>query len=151
MKIVLAPDSFKGSLGAPEVCDAMARGLRRAMPEVEVVSRPMADGGEGTLDAVLAAVGERGTRAHAELTGAAGDRVRASFDVEDATGRIKRADVSVDGGAWREVFPDDGIADSQRERFSLDLPITGAGEHTISLRAYDNSNNVGSVSVIVRR
>jgi hypothetical protein len=81
----------------------------------------------------------------------AGDRVRASFDVEDATGRIKRADVSVDGGAWREVFPDDGIADSQRERFSLDLPITGAGEHTISLRAYDNSNNVGSVSVIVRR
>ena len=80
-----------------------------------------------------------------------GDRVRASFDVEDATGRIKRADVSIDGGAWREVFPDDGIADSQRERFSVDLPIVGAGEHTISLRAYDNSNNVGSVSVIVRK
>ena len=81
----------------------------------------------------------------------AGERVRASFDVEDATGRIKRADVSIDGGPWREVFPDDGIADSQRERFSLDLPITGAGEHTISLRAHDNSNNVGSVSVIVRK
>ena len=80
-----------------------------------------------------------------------GDRVRASFDVEDATGRIKRADVSIDGGNWREVFPDDGIADSQRERFSIDLPISGAGEHTISLRAYDNSNNVGSVSVIVRK
>ena len=85
MKIVLAPDSFKGSLGAPEVCDAMARGLRRAMPEVEIVSRPMADGGEGTLDAVLAAVGERGTRAHAELTGAAGDRVRAAYGVIDGT------------------------------------------------------------------
>jgi len=85
MKIVLAPDSFKGSLGAPGVCDAMARGLRRAMPEVEVVSRPMADGGEGTLDAVLAAVGERGTRAHAELTGAAGDRVRAAYGVIDGT------------------------------------------------------------------
>jgi hypothetical protein len=81
----------------------------------------------------------------------AGDRVRASFDVEDATGRIKRAHVSIDGGSWREIFPDDGIADSQRERFSLDLPIAGAGEHTISLRAYDNSNNVGSVSVIVRK
>ncbi len=63
----------------------MARGLRRAMPEVEVVSRPMADGGEGTLDAVLAAVGERGTRAHAELTGAAGDRVRAAYGVIDGT------------------------------------------------------------------
>jgi hypothetical protein len=80
-----------------------------------------------------------------------GDRGRAVFEVEDATGRIKRADVSVDGGIWREVFPDDGIADSPRERFSVDLLIEGPGEHTISLRAYDNSNNVGTISVTVRR
>jgi WD40 repeat protein len=80
-----------------------------------------------------------------------GDRVRIVFDVEDATGRIKRADVSVDGGAWHEVFPDDGIADSQRERYSLDLPVPGAGEHTISVRAFDNSNNVGNVSVTIRK
>jgi len=80
-----------------------------------------------------------------------GDRVRVSFEAEDTTGRIKRADVSVDGGVWREVFPDDGIADSQRERFSLDLPVAGPGEHTISLRAYDNSSNVGTVSVVIRR
>ena len=59
--------------------------------------------------------------------------------------------MSVDGGAWHEVFPDDGIADSQRERFSLDLPIDGPGEHTISLRAYDNSNNVGSTNVVIRK
>jgi hypothetical protein len=80
-----------------------------------------------------------------------GDRVRINFDVEDATGRIKRADVSVDGGAWHEVFPDDGIADSQRERYSLDLAVAGAGEHTISVRAFDNSNNVGNVSVTIRK
>jgi len=80
-----------------------------------------------------------------------GDRVRAVFDVEDTTGRVKRADVSIDGGAWREVFPDDGIADSQRERFSLDLVVEGPGEHTISLRAYDNSSNVGTVSVTIRK
>jgi hypothetical protein len=80
-----------------------------------------------------------------------GDRVRAVFEVEDATGRIKRADVSVDGGAWHEIFPDDGIADSSRERYSLDLSVTGPGEHTISLRAFDNSNNVGNVSVTIRR
>ena len=80
-----------------------------------------------------------------------GDRVRAVFDVEDATGRIKRADVSVDGGAWHEVFPDDGIADSPRERYSLDLLVAGPGEHTISLRAFDNSNNVGNVSITIRR
>jgi hypothetical protein len=80
-----------------------------------------------------------------------GDRVRAAFDVEDLTGRIKRADVSVDGGPWQEVFPDDGIADSPRERYTLELPIAGVGEHTVSLRAFDNSGNVGSISVVVRR
>ena len=80
-----------------------------------------------------------------------GDHVRAVFDVEDTTGRVKRADVSVDGSAWREVFPDDGIADSAKERYSLDLNISGAGEHTISLRAFDNSNNVGNISVTFRR
>jgi hypothetical protein len=79
------------------------------------------------------------------------ERVRAVFDVEDATGRIKRADVSVDGGAWHEVFPDDGIADGPHERYSLNPTIAGVGEHTISLRAFDNSNNVGSISVTVRR
>jgi hypothetical protein len=79
------------------------------------------------------------------------ERVRAVFDVEDATGRIKRADVSVDGGAWHEVFPDDGIADSPHERYSLNLALVGSGEHTISLRAFDTSNNVGSISVTVRR
>jgi glycerate kinase len=83
MKIVLAPDSFKGSLPAPEVCAAIARGLARAMPGVVTVSRPMADGGEGTLDAVLAAVGARGTRQHEEVSGAAGDRVRAAYGVID--------------------------------------------------------------------
>lgn len=80
-----------------------------------------------------------------------GDRVRVVFDVEEATGRIKRADVSIDGGVWHEVFPDDGIADSQHERYSLDLAVAGAGEHTISMRAFDNSSNVGNFSVTIRK
>jgi hypothetical protein len=80
-----------------------------------------------------------------------GDRVRVTFEVDDATGRIKRADVSVDGTTWKEVFPDDGIADGSKESYSLNLPISGPGEHTISLRVFDNSNNVGSISVTFRR
>ncbi|HXI26564.1 MAG TPA: hypothetical protein VNG71_22110 [Pyrinomonadaceae bacterium] len=80
-----------------------------------------------------------------------GDRVRLIFEVEDTTGRIKRADVSADGTTWKEVFPDDGIADSSKERYSLELNLTGAGEHTVSLRAFDNSNNVGNISVTFRR
>lgn len=78
--------------------------------------------------------------------------IRLVFDVEDATGRVKRADVSVDGSPWNPTFPDDGIADNARERYTIDLPrTTSSGEQTVSLRAFDNSGNVGSVSVTVRR
>jgi glycerate kinase len=57
MKLVIAPDSFKESLSAPEVAAAIARGWRQVFPDAEILLRPMADGGEGTVDAVLAAVG----------------------------------------------------------------------------------------------
>jgi glycerate kinase len=57
--VVIAPDSFKGSLGAAEVAEAIAAGIRRARPDAEVRICPMADGGEGTLDAMLTGGGER--------------------------------------------------------------------------------------------
>ncbi|MDT7541585.1 MAG: hypothetical protein QOE33_1489 [Acidobacteriota bacterium] len=82
----------------------------------------------------------------------ANDRVTLSFVVEDTGGgMVRRADVSVDGGAWRAVFPDDGIADSPRETFTLDLPLSGTGEHTIALRGFDASGNMGNARVIVRK
>jgi sugar lactone lactonase YvrE len=77
--------------------------------------------------------------------------VRVRFTVEDASGMIRRADVSVDSGEWRVVFPEDGIADSPRETYALELPLAGAGEHTISLRAIDASGNVNSARIVVRR
>jgi glycerate kinase len=85
--IVLAPDSFKGSLDAPAVCAAIATGLRRVWPEASIRSRPMADGGEGTLDAVLAACGAMSARARAEVRGAAGHTVGADYGVLDDDGR----------------------------------------------------------------
>jgi hypothetical protein len=81
----------------------------------------------------------------------AGDRVRVRLLVEDAAGMVKRADASVDGGAWRAVFPEDGIADSPRETYALDLPLSGAGEHIVSFRAFDASGNVSSTRIVVRR
>jgi glycerate kinase len=57
MRIVLAPDKFKGCLSAAEVCDAISRGLRAADPKVQIDACPMADGGEGTVAAMLAACG----------------------------------------------------------------------------------------------
>jgi glycerate kinase len=55
MNIVVAPDSFKESLSAKDVALAIARGIKRVLPDVTVRCIPMADGGEGTVDAVIAA------------------------------------------------------------------------------------------------
>ncbi|WNC15273.1 glycerate kinase [Brevibacillus brevis] len=53
MKILIAPDSFKGSLTAGQVGQAIAAGVRKALPESEIVIKPMADGGEGTLQCLV--------------------------------------------------------------------------------------------------
>ena len=52
MKVVIAPDKFKGSLSASEVCDAIEIGLNKKFDELEIIKLPLADGGEGTLDAI---------------------------------------------------------------------------------------------------
>lgn len=57
MKILLAPDSYKGSLTAIEVANAMEKGFRRAIPEVDTVKLPIGDGGEGTAEAFIASAG----------------------------------------------------------------------------------------------
>lgn len=57
MKVVLAPDSFKESMTAAEAASAMTRGVRAVHPDAECVAVPMADGGEGTADALVAALG----------------------------------------------------------------------------------------------
>lgn len=79
MKVVIAPDSFKGSLGALQVAQALALGVRRVWPEADIRLFPMADGGEGTLEAVLAATG--GKRLDASVTGAHGKPLAADYGV----------------------------------------------------------------------
>ena len=59
MRIVIAPDKFRGSLSAPQAVEAMARGAREADPAAEIDLAPMADGGEGTVEALVAATGGR--------------------------------------------------------------------------------------------
>ncbi|MCG2795470.1 MAG: glycerate kinase, partial [Actinomycetia bacterium] len=62
MRVLVAPDKFKGSLTAREAARAMAEGVRLAVPVARVVTCPVADGGEGTVDAVVAATGVRERR-----------------------------------------------------------------------------------------
>lgn len=61
MKIICAPDSFKDSLSALQAAEAMANGFLRVFPDAEYIPIPMADGGEGSVDAVLSSGGERVT------------------------------------------------------------------------------------------
>ena len=67
MKLLFAPDSFKGSLTAMESCDILERVTAQIFPGAETVSVPVADGGEGTVDALLRAMG--GTRMRVAVTG----------------------------------------------------------------------------------
>lgn len=57
MKVIFAPDSFKESLSAPAVAAALARGFQRVIPQLEAVLLPVADGGEGTTEALVSATG----------------------------------------------------------------------------------------------
>jgi glycerate kinase len=74
--VVIAPDSFKGSLSAPDAAAAIAAGVARGWPGATTRVRPMADGGEGTLDAVLRATGAAATRGAIDVEGAGGATVQ---------------------------------------------------------------------------
>ena len=76
MRIVIAPDKFKGSLPAAQVAAAITAGLRAVCPGAELVTIPVADGGEGTVDAAVAAGFER---VPVTAAGPTGDPVQASY------------------------------------------------------------------------
>ncbi|NQT87407.1 glycerate kinase [bacterium] len=77
MKIVVAPDSFKECLSAEEVAQAMADGVHMALPDADVVCVPVADGGEGTVRALVAATG--GNLERTTVTGPLGEPVEAEW------------------------------------------------------------------------
>jgi glycerate kinase len=77
MRIIVAPDSFKGSASALRVAQAMARGVLAVFPDAEVVKVPIADGGEGTVAALLDATGGQARRA--VVRGPLGDQVEAGW------------------------------------------------------------------------
>ena len=94
MRILLAPQEFKGSLTAPEAVAAMRDGVRRVHPDAGIDEAPLADGGPGTVDAVLAAA--RGRASHLRVDGPLGDPVDARWGRIDngATAIIEMAAAS---------------------------------------------------------
>ena len=79
-RVLLAIDSFKGSVSSAQAEKAVAEGVRRVWPDAELSALPLADGGEGTLDAIAARGGELST---CEVAGPLGDRVSARMLVDD--------------------------------------------------------------------
>jgi len=98
--VVVAPDKFKGTLAAPRVAFHVAAGLRRACPDVVVVTLPVADGGDGTVDSAVAA-GYR--RVRATVQGPTGEPIRASF-------AIRGSAVTTDGNATTDSDATTGSA-----------------------------------------
>ena len=79
MKIVIAPDSYKESLSATEVAQAIEKGFREIFPQAQFVSVPVADGGEGTVEAMIAAT--QGRAVMSTVTGPLGDPVQAQWGI----------------------------------------------------------------------
>lgn len=79
MRVLVAPDKFKGSLSALEAAQAMERGVRRSVPKARVLLCPLADGGEGTVDAMVNVPG--GQTVTISVTGPLGDMVKSRFGI----------------------------------------------------------------------
>ena len=104
MRFVVAMDSFKGSLTSLEAGNAVKRGIERACPEAEVTVIPLADGGEGTLDAIVSVTG--------------GENI--SCKVRDPLGRLIKAEYVIlpDGTAVVEMHRD-AIAPGQKAQMKV--------------------------------
>ncbi len=100
MKIVIAPDSYKESLSASEVAQAIEKGFREIFPDAQYVSVPVADGGEGTVEAMIAAT--QGAERHAWVTGPLGEKVNASWGI---SGDGKTAFIEMAAASGLELVP----------------------------------------------
>lgn len=117
MKITIAIDSFKGSLTTFEAGNAAAKGIRRAMPNAEITVSPLADGGEGTTEAIVSACG--GRMRELTVTGPVPEKhVRASYGIVEST---KTAIIEMSSAAGITLV-------SETERNPMNTTTYGVGE-----------------------
>ncbi|GAB3815273.1 glycerate kinase [Tessaracoccus terricola] len=121
MRVVVAVDSFKGTIGAAAAAAELAAGWGSVAPDAELVLRPMADGGEGTLDAFAAAV-PGAERFAVAVTGPDGEPVEASWLLLPGTDDAPR------GTAVVELASTSGIELLGERRPGLDADTTGFGQ-----------------------
>ncbi len=145
MKIVIAPDSFKESLGAAAVAEAIGRGWRQVFPQAEIVLLPMADGGEGTVDALLAAVG--GERHECQVRGPLGTPVCAHWGwLDGATAVLEMAAAS--GLHWVAPAQRDVTRSCSYGTGELILQALDAGATRIILGLGGSATNDGGAGLL---
>lgn len=106
MKVVVAIDSFKGSLSSMEAGQAIAEGVKRVHQNTEVVVRPLADGGEGTVEALVEGMG--GIFVTKEVTGPLGEKVEAVYGViESKEDSSKTAIIEMSAAAGITLVPEE--------------------------------------------
>ncbi len=91
MNVLIMPDSFKGSLSAPEVAAAVQQGMKRVLPKANYQLLPVGDGGEGTLDALISSLNL--TTATAEVTGPFGEKVALRYGFKENQAFFEMADL----------------------------------------------------------
>lgn len=145
MKVVIAPDSFKESLSAAEVAAAIARGWAKVFPAAELVLLPMADGGEGTVDALLASLG--GQRREQRVQGPLGAPLTAHWGLlADGSAAIEVAAAS--GLHLLEPVQRDVCRASSRGSGELLRAALDAGARRIILGLGGSATNDGGAGLL---
>ena len=112
LRVVVAPDSFGGALDSVAVTTSIAEGWSRVRPDDEILQRPMADGGEGTLAAVAAALGDSAERRAVETTDPLGRAITAEWLLL-GDGRAAFIEMAAASGLAR-LSPDERTPDNAR-------------------------------------
>ena len=152
MRVVIAPDKFKGSLSAPDVARHLAAGLQAATgSNLDILLIPVADGGEGTLDA---AVGSGFTRRSASVSGPTGDPLTADFAVRGREAVLEMATASglavLPGGTGEGGRPDSACATGATSLGTGELirAALDAGCRQIILGVGGSANTDGGAGVL---
>lgn len=80
-----------------------------------------------------------------------GEITRLTFEASDAASYLTRAEYSVNGGDWISFYANDGISDSPRETYTIEVPLKSPGEYAVILRVFDVNGNAGNARQIVRK
>ena len=144
-RVLLAIDSFKGSVSSVQAESAVAEGVRRVWPDAEVSALPLADGGEGTLDAVAACGGEMMT---CEVAGPLGDRVSARMlvDTERESAVIEMAEAA--GIGYSPCTESAALAASTYGVGELMFRAVRAGAKTLYIGLGGSATNDGGAGML---